>query len=44
MFLAHKQDITERYFFFSQGSTVVGKNEFISQYEYEFTASFLCQI
>ena len=30
MFLVHEQDITERYFFFSQGSNGAGKNEFIS--------------
>ena len=30
MFLAHEQDVTERYFFFSQGSTGAGKNEFAS--------------
>ena len=32
MFLAHEQDVTERYFFFSQGSNGAGKNEFVSQY------------
>ena len=32
MFLAYEQDIAERYFFFSQGSNSVGKNEFVSQY------------
>ena len=32
MFLVHEQDITERYFFFSQGSNGAGKNEFVSQY------------
>ena len=31
MFLVHEQDITERYFFFSQGSNGAGKNEFASQ-------------
>ena len=34
MFLSHAQDITGRYFFFSQGSNGAGKNEFISQYTY----------
>ena len=34
MFLAHEQDIRERYFFFSQGSNDVGKNEFTSQYTF----------
>ena len=29
---AHEQDVTERYFFFSQGSNGAGKNEFVSQY------------
>ena len=32
MYLAHEQDITEIYFFFSQGSNGAGKNEFVSQY------------
>ena len=32
MFLAHEQDVTERYFFFSQGLNGAGKNEFVSQY------------
>ena len=32
MFLAYEQDVTERYFFFSQGSNGAGKNEFVSQY------------
>ena len=32
MILAHEQDITERYFFFSEGSNGAGKNEFISQF------------
>ena len=32
MFLAHEQDVTERYFFFSQGSNGAGKNKFLSQY------------
>ena len=34
MFLAHEQDaqdVTEIYFFFSQGSNGAGKNEFVSQ-------------
>ena len=29
MILAHEQDDTERYFFFSQGSNGAGKNEFV---------------
>ena len=32
MFLAHEQDVTERYIFFSQGSKGAGNNEFVSQY------------
>ena len=32
MFLAHEQDVAERYFFFSQGSNEAGKNEFVSYY------------
>ena len=32
MFLAHEQDVPERYFFFSQSSNGAGKNEFVSQY------------
>ena len=32
MILAHEQDDTERYFFFSQGSNGAGKNEFVSQF------------
>ena len=30
MFLAHEQDIAERYFFFSQGSNGTDKNELVS--------------
>ena len=33
MILAHEEVITE-YFFFSQGSNGVGKNEFVSQFTY----------
>ena len=29
MILAHQQDDTERYFFFSQGSIGAGKNKFV---------------
>ena len=32
MILAHEQDDTERYFFFSQGSNGAGKNWFVSQF------------
>ena len=32
MFLSHEQDVTEKYFFFSQGSNSADKNEFVSQY------------
>ena len=32
MFLADEKDVTERYFFFTQGSNGAGKNEFVSQY------------
>ena len=32
MFIAHEQDVTERYFFFSQGLNGASKNEFASQY------------
>ena len=32
MFLTHEEDVTERYFFFSQGSNGADKNEFVSQY------------
>ena len=32
MFLAHEQDVTERYLYFSQGSNGAGKNEFVSVY------------
>ena len=32
MILTHEQDDTERYFFFSQGSNGVGKNEFVFQF------------
>ena len=31
MFVAHEQDVIERYFFFSQGSNSTDKNEFVSQ-------------
>ena len=27
-----EQDVTERYFFFSEGSSGAGKNEFVSQF------------
>ena len=27
-----EQDVTERYFFFSEGSNVSGKNKFVSQF------------
>ena len=43
MFLAHEQDVTERYFFFSQGSNGAGKNEFVSQYTC-LQPQFFCQI
>ena len=32
MILAYEQDVTERYFLFSQGSNGADKNEFISQF------------
>ena len=32
MFLEHEQNITERYFLFSQGSNNGGINEFVSRY------------
>ena len=32
MILTHEQDDKERYFFFSQGSNGVGKNEFVFQF------------
>ena len=32
MFPTNEQDVTERYFFSSQGSNGAGKNEFASQY------------
>ena len=32
MTLAHEQDDTERYFFFSQGSNGAGKNRFVFQF------------
>ena len=32
MFLTHEQDVTERYFFFSQDSNVAGNNELVSQH------------
>ena len=32
MFLAHEQDVTQRYFSFSSSSNGAGKNEFVSQY------------
>ena len=32
MILAHEQNATERYFFFSQGSNSVCKNEFVFQF------------
>ena len=32
MILAHEQDVTERYFFFSQGTNSVCKNEFVFQF------------
>ena len=32
MILAHEQDVTERYFFFSKGSNGAGKNEFVPQF------------
>ena len=32
MILAHEQDITERYFFFSWGSNGADKNDFASQF------------
>ena len=32
MILAHEQNVAERYFFFSWGSNVGGKNEFVSQF------------
>ena len=41
MFLTHERDNTERYFFFSHGSSNAGKNELISIYL--FTASFYRQ-
>ena len=31
MFVAHEEDVTERYFFFSQGLNGAGRNEFVSQ-------------
>ena len=31
MILAHEQDVTEWYYFFSYGSNGAGKNEFVSQ-------------
>ena len=32
MIIIHGQDVTESYFFFSQGSNVVGKNESVFQF------------
>ena len=32
MILAHEQNVTERYFFFSSGSNGAGNNEFVSQF------------
>ena len=32
MILAHEQDVTERYFFFSLGSNGAGKSGFVSQF------------
>ena len=43
MILAHEQDVTERYFFFSLGSNGAGKNEFVSQFAYSQKASFVCK-
>ena len=37
MYKMQKQDVTERSFFFSEGSNGADKNEFVSQ----FTASFV---
>ena len=34
MVLAHEQDYTERYFFFSKSSNGAGKNEFVFQFAY----------
>ena len=41
MILAHEQDITERYFFFSKGSNGADKNEFVSQVTCQVTASVI---
>ena len=43
MFLAHKQDVKGRYFFFSQGSNGAGK-KWIRVSVYLFSASILGQI
>ena len=32
MILAHEQNFTERYFFFSEGLNNAGKNQFVSQF------------
>ena len=32
MILTHGQDVTVRYFFFSESSNGAGKNEFVSQF------------